>query len=84
MPRETIAGMLLPVFAPFNILKGSLNASLAFLLYNPLINGLRSARLIPPTEKKEEAISQKSAVMANIIAGVIMLAGVIVLIVFKK
>ncbi len=83
MPREVIAGMLLPVFAPFNILKGSLNASLTFLLYTPLIKGLRAAKLIPPSEK-EEVINQKSAVTANIIAGVIMLAGIIVLVIFKK
>lgn len=84
-PREAVAEMLLPVFAPFNILKGSLNASLTFLLYSsPLIRGLRAAKLIPPSEKKEGTINTKSAVIANIIAGVIMLAGVIVLIVFNK
>jgi riboflavin transporter FmnP len=83
VPREEVAKMLLPVFAPFNILKGSLNASLTFLLYTPLIRVLRKARFIPPSEK-EEVINQKSAVTANIIAGIIMLAGIIVIIVFKK
>ncbi len=35
-PRQTIEGMLLPVFLPFNALKAGLNAVLTFLLYKPL------------------------------------------------
>lgn len=46
--REQIAGILLTVFAPFNLLKGTINASLTFVLYKGVSSALRSARLLPP------------------------------------
>lgn len=33
VPREVVLGMLLPIIAPFNLLKGGVNAVLTFLLY---------------------------------------------------
>lgn len=50
-PRETVAEMLLPVFLPFNLLKGGLNASITFLLYMPVITALRKSGYIMPSEK---------------------------------
>lgn len=47
VPRAAVAKMLLPVFLPFNALKGSLNAAFTFLLYRPVIGMLRSAKLMP-------------------------------------
>lgn len=49
-PREVVAGMLIPVFLPFNLIKGALNAALTFLLYKPVVQGLRKARLLPPSD----------------------------------
>ena len=46
-PREVVAGMLVPVFLPFNLLKGGLNAALAMLVYKPLATALRKLRLMP-------------------------------------
>lgn len=51
VPREQIAGMLLTVFAPFNLLKGALNASLTITLYKSVSAALRSAHLLPPSDK---------------------------------
>ena len=48
VPRQEIAGMLLTTFAPFNLLKGALNATLTFVLYKGVSSALRSARLLPP------------------------------------
>lgn len=50
MPREAVAELLLPVFLPFNLLKGSLNSTLAVLLYKGISQGLRSAHLLPPAK----------------------------------
>ena len=47
IPREAVAAMLLPIFLPFNLLKGTLNAALALLLYKPLVNAMRKSRLLP-------------------------------------
>ncbi|MCL2638784.1 MAG: ECF transporter S component [Oscillospiraceae bacterium] len=34
--REAVVGMLMPIFLPFNLLKGGVNAALAILLYKPV------------------------------------------------
>ncbi len=54
--RADVAAMLVPLFLPFNLIKGSLNGALTFLLYRPLVQGLRRARLLPESKTS----SQKS------------------------
>ena len=46
-PRDVVAAMLVPVILPFNAIKASLNASLILVLYQPVNNALRRARLLP-------------------------------------
>jgi len=46
-PREAVAELLVPVFLPFNTIKGVLNATITVLLYKPLVTALRKARLVP-------------------------------------
>ena len=48
MPRQAVVDMLLPVFLPFNLLKGGINAAVTLLLYKPLVRALRGAKLLPP------------------------------------
>ena len=43
--RSQVVAMLLPVFLPFNILKGGLNTGLTLLLYKPVVTALRAANL---------------------------------------
>lgn len=47
MLREIVAEMILPVFLPFNLLKGGLNAAFTILLYKPIRAGLDASRLMP-------------------------------------
>ncbi len=49
VPREVVAGMLLPTFLPFNLVKGGLNAGITMLLYKPLSDALRHAGMLPPS-----------------------------------
>ncbi len=49
MPREAVAQMLLPVFLPFNIIKGGINVALTILLYKHAVTALRKANLVPPS-----------------------------------
>ena len=51
--RQTVAGMLVPMFLPFNALKALLNSALVLCLYKPLITALRKARLVQTPEVKE-------------------------------
>lgn len=55
MSRERVAQMLIPIFLPFNLIKGGLNATLTLLLYKPLVRALRGANLLPPREEGEDA-----------------------------
>ncbi len=51
--RQTVSGMLMTVFLPFNALKALLNSALVLCLYKPLITALRKARLVQSPEGKE-------------------------------
>ncbi len=44
--REEVVSMLLPVFLPFNLVKGAMNAAVTLLLYNPIVTALRKAKLV--------------------------------------
>ncbi len=44
--RETVIGLLLPLFVPFNLTKAVLNASLTMMLYKPISNTLKRARIL--------------------------------------
>ncbi len=46
VPRQVVAGMLLPTFLPFNLVKGGLNAGITMLLYKPLSAALKRAGLL--------------------------------------
>ena len=46
VPRAVVAGMLLPTFLPFNLVKGGLNAGITMLVYKPMVSALRRAGLL--------------------------------------
>lgn len=48
--RADVAAMLVPVFLPFNLLKGTVNACLTYMLYTPCVNALRSVGLAAPSQ----------------------------------
>ena len=50
VPRSAVAEMLVPVFLPFNLIKGTLNAAFAMLIYKPVSRTLRRAHLLPAKE----------------------------------
>ncbi len=45
--REAVAALLMPAFFPFNFIKGLINACLTFILYKPVMNALRHAKVLP-------------------------------------
>ena len=47
VPRSVVAGMLIPTFLPFNLVKGGLNAGITMLIYKPVSVALRRAGLLP-------------------------------------
>lgn len=55
--RETVAGMLMSVFLPFNLVKGGINAALTLLLYKPVVGALRKAGLAAPSSSGKGSFS---------------------------
>ncbi len=49
--RSTVVNMLVPVFLPFNLIKGGINAGITLLLYKPIVTALRKARLVEPSKE---------------------------------
>lgn len=82
-PREAVAEMLIPVFLPFNLLKGGINAALILLIYKPLVTALRKARVLEAPAGEEKAsirwgvIFLSLALLATLILGAMVLAGVL-------
>ena len=45
VPREVVVAMLLPVFLPFNLISGMLNAAVVMMVYKPITIALEKAGL---------------------------------------
>lgn len=81
--REQIAGMLVPVFLPFNLIKGGMNMAAILLLYKPVVGALRSAHLIAPSESSQKGklnvglLVFALALLATFVVLMLVLAGII-------
>lgn len=58
MPRSAIADMLVPVFLPFNLLKGGINTALTMMIYPLILKNLKSSRLLSLPEERGSALSK--------------------------
>lgn len=54
VPREVVAGMLLPVFLPFNLAKGGLNAVITMFAYKPVKKALLISGMLREPQKEIE------------------------------
>ncbi|MBQ6893908.1 MAG: ECF transporter S component [Clostridia bacterium] len=70
VPREAIKAMLLPVFLPFNAVKGLINSSLTLILYRPLTDALSKTGFI----KRNDGEGKKRLMALPLITGLIVLA----------
>ncbi|WP_295587448.1 ECF transporter S component [uncultured Oscillibacter sp.] len=48
--RDEVKDMLVPIILPFNLVKGGLNTALILVLYKPVVNALRRAKLVPESQ----------------------------------
>ena len=76
IPRHVIAGWLLPIFAPFNLLKGGLNAAFAMVLYKPIKRAVNTARILQDT--KDEPQKAKTNIGVIIGAAFVILTCILV------
>lgn len=81
-PRDAVAEMLLPIFLPFNLLKGGLNASITFLLYKPVITALRKSGCVARAAEEKKArhggmILAAAVILATCILFILSMNGII-------
>ena len=81
-PRSQIVGLLVPVFLPFNLIKGGINATLTILLYKPIVKALRKARLVAPSTGSGQGGKGKLGVA--IVAAVLLVTFVLLALVLAK
>lgn len=88
MAREAIADLLIPIFLPFNLIKAGINGALMMLIYKPVVNALRKAKLVEASRNGEAAAASSSGkrvglalvfavVLATFVLLALVLAGVI-------
>ena len=78
-PRKVVIDMLPTILLPFNFAKTLMNSSIAMLLYKPIINAMRSAKLISKSNHKTEF--NKTSVLTLAIGGVSLLTALIILLI---
>ena len=76
--REQVEGMLLPMFLPFNALKGGLNCGFTLLLYKPLMAALRRLGLVSASGAKGGA-----KVGVYLFAAGLLVSGILLLLVLQ-
>ena len=76
--REQVEGMLLPMFLPFNALKGGLNCGFTLLLYKPLMTVLRRTGLVSASPSKGGA-----KVGVYLFAAGLLVSGILLLLVLQ-
>lgn len=79
MTREVVSAMLIPIFLPFNLLKGGINLAVTLIIYKPIITALRRASLLPPSEGESA-----SAFYGFMVLGFVLLATLTMIIVVSK
>lgn len=79
-PRETIAGMLLPIFLPFNAVKGILNMGFTLMLYKPIITALRQAGMV---ERSKTESKKTLFIGVYLIGGLLLATGILAVLVLS-
>ena len=79
--RPAVTSMLIPIFLPFNLLKGGLNAAITLLVYKPIRSGLAASRLLPATETPGRKTKINPGLMA--VAAFMLLTGILLILVYQ-
>lgn len=79
--RSVVIGMLVPVFLPFNLVKGGINVALTMLIYKPVVTALRKAHLL---EENEESGQHKTRIGVVIISAALLITFVLLALVLAK
>ena len=87
VPREAVVALLLPMFLPFNLVSGGLNATVTLLLYKPLTRALRAAKLLPEREYAPEAAgpatARKGSLGVFLVSGILLISCILLVLSFR-
>ncbi len=75
VPREAIAQMMIPVYLPFNLLKGTINAGIILLIYKPIVINLRKLGIL--SQKDSPAVPQRKIRPEAALLGLLLLVSCI-------
>jgi len=75
MDRQTIEQMIVPLFLPFNLFKGLLNAAIVMLIYKPISVALKKTGLFG--EKSASVKVNKNTIVFSLVAVAILIASLI-------
>ncbi|MCR5072368.1 MAG: ECF transporter S component [Clostridiales bacterium] len=79
--RSVVIGMLVPVFLPFNLVKGGINAALTMLIYKPVVTALRKAHLL---KENEESSGHRTRIGVVIVSAVLFVTFILLALVLAK
>ena len=74
---KTVVSMIPKLLLPFNLIKGMLNASIAFILYKPLSQALRATGMLP---KSSASFSMNRRSLFGLLAAAAVIVASVVLI----
>lgn len=74
---KTVAGMIPKLLLPFNVIKGMLNASIAFILYKPLSQALKATGMLPKSSASFSV--NKKSVFGLVVAAAIVVASIVLI-----
>lgn len=80
-PREAVAAMLLPVFLPFNLVKGCINAALTMLVYKPVSRALKKSGLVE--FHASTPAKKKSALGASLVALLVLISCIFAVLIMR-
>ena len=78
IPREAVTAMLIPVFLPFNLIKGGLNAALTIMLYKAVRFALDKSKLLPVSDEAPDKPA-KINIGALLISSVVLVTCILII-----
>jgi len=79
--RPGVASMLIPVFLPFNLLKGGLNAAITMLVYKPVRAALSKSRLLPAPPSDRPKSKLNAGVM--LVSAFMLITGILIILIYQ-
>ncbi len=67
-PRSAVADMIPGTLLPFNVIKGTMNAALTALLFQPVRRALNGVKILPPDEERRRVPAWVLPVVAGAVA----------------